>query len=72
MSWESDVKQNLDIVLSKGKGEVYELQILFNLYNERRAEITGDPHASREIAPHCSGCVERVISRLKNFTNYVK
>lgn len=71
MSWESDVKKNLDIVVPKGKGDTHELRLLFDLYNERRAEITGDQHASRETATHCSGCVERVLTRLKNYIKYV-
>ena len=65
--WEKKVRENLAIVLAKGRCEVHECQILFDLYNERRAELTGDPNASREIAPHCSGCIARVVERLKTY-----
>ena len=59
--------KTLPPVLLKGRGEIAELQILFNIYNDNREEITGDPNIKRETAVHCCGCVERVITRLKAY-----
>jgi hypothetical protein len=69
MSWQEEVKQYMEVVLKKGRGEIVELQKIFEIYNNNRAEITGSQHAEREIAPHCSACVQRVISRLQTYLN---
>jgi hypothetical protein len=40
---------------------------MFDLYNENRGEITGDPNIKRETSYHCSACVGRVVNRLKKY-----
>lgn len=61
------LNKTLPLVISKGNGEAHEIQELFNIYNEHRVEITGDPNIKRETAIFCSGCVNRVITRLKKY-----
>ena len=63
----AELTKYLPVVLLKGRGEIYELQILFNIYNDNRLEIAGDANVQRETAVHCSGCVQRVITRLKAY-----
>ena len=70
MSWQDEARELLRIIEPKGRGEIEtELRPLFEIYNNNRVEITGELHTEREIAPHCSGCVPRVISRLKAYLN---
>lgn len=61
------LNKTLPFVISKGTGEAHEIQELFNIYNEHRGEITGDPNIKTESAIFCSGCVNRVITRLKTY-----
>lgn len=47
--------------------DVKEAQKFFEIYNNYRGEITGDPGIKRETATNCSACVGRVMNRLKRY-----
>lgn len=49
--------------------DVKEAQRFFEIYNNYRGEITGDPGIKTESSYHCSACVGRVMNRLKKYYN---
>ena len=68
MSWKQEARELLKVIEPKGRGDIAtELVPLFNIYNEHRQEITGSQEAPREISHFCSACIQRVISRLKQY-----
>jgi hypothetical protein len=69
MTWQEEVKQLIDIVLPTGKSDIAHIQKIFNIYNEHRHELIKGVNLNKETGTHCSGCVNRVITRLQTYLN---